>query len=174
MNLETALLIVPPPEIQAFAAPLRERYTPLSFVQGPAHLTLFFPFVPPEAVEDTIESLTAVCAQVPSFPLTLDRYGRFETTHFLQPADPQELIELHRRLSALVPGYPPYDGEYGPDLFPHLTLAQCETKAEADAVQLPPTPSLSFTVDRLHLYLGPPEQRVPWVPVAIIHLRGHP
>lgn len=170
MNLETSLLILPPPEVQAFAAPLREKYSPVSFVQGPAHLTLFYPFVEPNNVETALRSLYEICKVVDPFEVTLDRYDRFATTHLLVPSNPEPIKSLHEYLFDEFPQYPPYDGIYGTKLVPHLTLATFQTQDEADKLQLPPPPEFSFMIRNLYLYLGPSNERIPWIPVAIISL----
>jgi 2'-5' RNA ligase len=168
MTIETSLLIIPPYDVQAFAAPLRERFAPLSFAQGPAHLTLFYPFVPATDVAPTIEHLSSLCAGIPSFDVTLDRYGRFPGSVYLQPKDPSAIQSLHRRLLEAFPGHLPYQGAFGEDLIPHLTLAY--HPGDSDALVLPPPASFTFTVDRLHLYAGDPELRAAWVPLAILTL----
>jgi hypothetical protein len=68
MALETALLIVPPKPVQVFSFPLRERYDTEAFDNSvPAHLTLLYPFVPPDQIEATVDKLKNVCADVPPF-----------------------------------------------------------------------------------------------------------
>jgi 2'-5' RNA ligase len=170
IDLQSSLLIVPPPEVQIFAAPLREKYAVESFCQGPAHITLFFPFVEPDRIPGALQLIKEICGAISPFVLTLDHYGRFQTAHFLALADEEPLLSLHKALMNKFPDYPPYEGKYGPSLTPHLTLASQETEELADAVILPPLPSFTFTVDRLHLYLGPAEERVPWIPIAITPL----
>ncbi|MCZ6528771.1 MAG: 2'-5' RNA ligase family protein, partial [Chloroflexi bacterium] len=62
MELESALLIIPPKPVQAFAYPLREEYDPDSFAKVPAHFTIFFPFVPPDQSNEAAEALGPICA----------------------------------------------------------------------------------------------------------------
>jgi len=168
MAIETALLIVPPHDVQAFAARLRERYAALSFAQGPAHVTLFYPFAPPLEVPQALERLTSLCATVSAFDLTLDRYGRFPNAVYLEPHEPSSILKLHRILLEAFPAYPPYQGAFGTALVPHLTLAH-DIEDTAD-VPLPPAPSFTFTVDRLHLYAGDPQVRAAWVALAVFPL----
>ncbi len=170
MELQTSLLIVPPYEVQAFAAPLRQRYASDSFMQGPAHITLFYPFVPPEQAPSATINLISLCSAIAPLDLTLDRYGQFESTYFLAPSDPSAIISLHRQLLSAFPDYPPYEGEHGRDLVPHLTLAHNDSPSEMAQIILPPTPTFSFTVDRIYLYLGPSEGNIPWIPISIIPL----
>jgi 2'-5' RNA ligase len=172
MNVATSLLIIAPPEVQTFAAPLRQKYALDSFMQGPAHITLFFPFVPYDEIVPAANRLTELCKDVSPFQITLEQYDRFETAHFLAPSDPEPILSLHRYLLAAFPQYLPYEGEHGAELIPHLTLAHMETKQEADNIKLPPCPRFSFVVDQLCLYIGPEEGNIPWIPRAIFPLGG--
>lgn len=170
MKLQTSLLIVPPPEVQAFAAPLREKYAPVSFVQGPAHITLFYPFVEPKAIDNAIKILKPKCKLVEPFEVTLDRYKRFETAHLLTPANPESIVSLYNYLLTEFPDYPAYDGLYGANLIPHLTLASFDKKEEADQLQLPAPPNFTFSVEQLYLFVGPMDERIAWIPISIIPL----
>jgi 2'-5' RNA ligase len=170
MELESALLIVPPRNVQAFAYPIREIHDSLSFNRVPAHITLLYPFVPPEQVDDAIATLTPLCAAFPTFELTLDRYDRFEDTLFLEPSDPGQVLELYQRLIAAFPDFPLYEGEHGGELHPHMTLARFENPDEGDTIELPPTPSFTFIVNKLHLYIGSTEDEAPFIPRAVIPL----
>ena len=169
MQLETALLIVPPKPVQVFSFPIREQYDVESFKSNvPAHLTLLYPFVLPENVEAAVEKLTDLCADMSPFEVILDHYGRFEGAIFLEPADPAPIIQLHQQLSEAFPEYPVYGGEHGTGLHPHLTLARFDDPAQADTIDLPPAPSYSFNVDKIHLYLGSVEHDTPFIPRAVI------
>jgi 2'-5' RNA ligase len=171
MELETALLILPPPEVQAFAHPIRARYDPKASIQVPAHITLLYPFAPPEELETTLDRLAQVANECTSFDLTLDRYGQFEGVCFLEPSDPEPIRNLHRRLAEFFPEYPIYKGEHGDELHPHMTLARYESIEEMQRIELPPVPSFTFRIRRLHLYLGSENDNVPFIPLAVIRLR---
>jgi 2'-5' RNA ligase len=166
-TLETAVLIVPPFEVQAFAAPLRRKAMPDRWMHVPAHLTLLYPFAPPADVDDTLPRLRQVLSAHPPFNVTLDHYGRFPTALVLEPADPQPLLDLHRRLAAAFPEYPIYGGEFGHELRPHLTLAHSDDGTVLDDLVLPPAPALTFRVDRLWVYAGDSQAAVPFVPLVI-------
>jgi 2'-5' RNA ligase len=172
-ELETALLILPPREVQVFSYPLREAYdAEAAGSQLPAHITLLYPFVSPDEIEETIPRLEKLLADCPPFDLTLDRYGQFEGTIFLEPSDPEPVLELYEHLAREFPEFPIYGGEHGPDLHPHLTLARSEDPSELAAVKLPPEPSFTFTVRKIHLYLGSEDSHIPFVPRAVIPLGG--
>lgn len=166
-TLETAVLILPSFEVQAFAAPLRRKAMPDRWMHVPAHLTLLYPFAPPGEVDGALPRLRDAMASVAPFDVTLDRYGRFPTALVLEPSDPRPLLDLHRRLAAAFPEFPIYGGEFGHELRPHLTLAHSEDGAGLNDLVLPPAPAFTFRVDRLWVYAGDPQAAVPFVPLAI-------
>lgn len=170
MEIENALLIVPPRMVQAFAYPLRECYDTASFERVPAHITLLYPFVSPDEIDEAIERLTPICAGFPQFELTLDRYGRFSDTLFLEPTNPEKILDLYKLLVAAFPDYPLYEGNHSREFKPHVTLARFDDPAEGDAIELPPTPSFTFTVKQLHIYVGSTEDDVPFIPRALVPL----
>jgi len=173
MALETALLIVPPKEVQVFSYPLRAEYDAQAFDNKlPAHITLLYPFVPPEQVDPTIATLEKVCKRITAFETSLDRYGHFEGAIFLEPSDPEPILALYRRLADEFPDYPVYGGEHGSELHPHLTLARFENDTDVSGIELPPAPSFTFLVDKIHLYLGSTEDDTPFIPRAVIPLSG--
>jgi 2'-5' RNA ligase len=174
MAVQSAVLIVPPHSVQAFAAPLRRRFQPDTWMHIPAHITLLVPFAPPERLDDAVHRLEGALAKAPPFRVTLDHYGRFPKATFLEPREPQPILDLYRRLAAAFPEYPVYEGEYGRDLSPHLTLARFETESDVRAFTMPPAPTLTFTVDRLTVYTGSPDEPIPFVPQAVLPLRGRP
>lgn len=169
-TLETAVLIVPPFEVQAFAAPLRRKSMPDRWMHVPAHLTLLYPFAPPAEVDGALPRLRQALSSLPPFDVTLDRYGRFPTAIVLEPADAQPLLNLHRRLAAAFPEYPIYGGEFGHELRPHLTLAHSEDGSGLHDLILPPAPAFTFRVDRLFVYAGDPQAAVPFVPLTVVSL----
>jgi len=172
-NLETAVLILPPFEVQRFAAPIRRASMPDRWMQVPAHITLLYPFAPPAEIDGAVPRLRHALADVEPFDVTLDRYGQFPNAVFLESADPRALLELHHRLTAAFPEYPIYGGEFGRAIRPHLTLVQSEDESRPPELILPPAPSFTFRVDRLFVYAGDPQAAVPFVPLAVAPL-GQP
>ena len=169
MELESALLIIPPRPVQAFAYPFREEYDPQSFAKVPAHITLLYPFVAADEVEAAAGKLAAIVGKHSAFEVTLDHYGQTKDTLFLEPADPEPLISLY---ASLADAYPTF--ALPPRTFrPHLTLARFDPGADGDQIELPAEPSFSFTVDKIHIYVGAPEDLdAPYIPRAVIPLGG--
>lgn len=172
-DLETAVLIIAPFEVQRFAAPVRRQAMPERWMQVPAHLTLLYPFAPPDEVHRAMPRLRQALAETEPFEVTLDHYGTFPNVVFLEPADPQPLIRLHHHLAAAFPEYPIYGGEFGPTFHPHLTLAHSDNDAPLPPLTLPPAPSFTFPIDRVFVFVGDPQVAVPYVPLAAARL-GRP
>jgi 2'-5' RNA ligase len=172
-DLETAVLILPPLEVQRFAAPIRRQAMPERWMQVPAHLTLLYPFATPAEVDRMMPRLHQALEAIPPFDVTLDHYGRFPNAIFLEPAEPQPLLDLHRHLAAAFPEYPIYGGEFGHAFRPHLTLAHSEAESSPPDLVLPPAPSFTFRIDRVFVFVGDPLAAVPYVPLAAA-LLGRP
>jgi len=162
VEFESALLIIPPKPVQAFAYSLREEYDPDSFAKVPAHFTIFYPFVPAETSDEAAEVLGPICAQHSPFDVNLERYGQFDEVVFLEPSDPEPLIELYRSLAEAYPDYA--RGDY----HPHLTLGRAKDPSQ---IPLPDPPSFAFQVDSIRIYVGSPEdQTAPYIPRLTIPL----
>jgi 2'-5' RNA ligase len=102
----------------------------------PAHVTVLFPFVPAEEIDDALlEELRGLFAGFEPFGLTLPRLARFPTTLYLDPEPAGPFRELTRAVVERWPEHQPYEGEFD-EVVPHLTVAQGEKElldaAEAD------------------------------------------
>ena len=153
--MESALLIIAPKPVQAFAYPLREEYDPKSFAKVPAHITLFYPFVPAALAEEEGGKLESICGKFSPFEVTLDHYTRLDDAMALEPAEPEPILALYQ---ALAKAYPDYSRA---DYRPHLTLARA---SDPSSIPLPEPPSFTFRVDKLHLYVGLPDDVAPFIP----------
>jgi hypothetical protein len=104
-------LIVAVPEADAF-------YRPGNGV--PAHVTILFPFLEPEAIDEDV--LAALFAPFPAFEFTLDRFERFEDgTPWLHPSPPTRLVDLSAAVWQRFPDCAPYDGAFD-EIIPHVTV----------------------------------------------------
>ena len=151
MELESALLIIPPQPVQAFSYALREEYDPESFARVPAHFTIFYPFVEAEQSDEAAEVLGPICSKHAPFDVTLERYGLFEDAVFLEPSDPGPLTALYKSLSEAYPDYARRD------YHPHLTLGRAKDPSQ---IPVPDPPSFTFLVDSIRIYVGSPEDQV--------------
>jgi 2'-5' RNA ligase len=101
-------------------------------VEGFAHVTLLFPFVPAEELTpEIVDRVRAQLAGTAPLDLRFERTGRFPGVAYLALADPAPVNALIATLAAAWPAYPPYGGVYR-EVIPHLTLAHVED-ADADA-----------------------------------------
>jgi 2'-5' RNA ligase len=171
-NLTTAVLIMMPPPIQKIAVPLIAEHARDILNWYPAHLTLFFPFVPFTQLEEACAKLRAICADIAPLSITLDGYNHFPNATFMQPADPTSIQALFHRLFEHFPDCPPYEGAYGNDLHPHVTIAHHENETERLQIALPAYPPQTFIVDRLHVGYGSQEVPLPFVTHDVIPLGG--
>ena len=93
----TALVVVVP-EAEPLVGEWRERYDNAS-LGIPAHVTLLFPFVSTEVVDDALlEELRALFATQPSFSFSLPRVARFPDVAWLAPVPDAPF----RRLTELI------------------------------------------------------------------------
>jgi 2'-5' RNA ligase len=133
--LETAVAIVlddARPQLE----PVRVEFHAQSVAAGiPLHVTLLYPFVPSEQLDDRIvAALSDFFARRAWFTLTLVGIAEFPRVVYADPEPRDELDAMMRGLWEQFPDYPPYEGEIA-DPVPHATLAELEQDAsQADIV----------------------------------------
>lgn len=136
-------LIVAVPEVAAVIDPWLERTAVAKPSRGvPAHVTILFPFVPANAIDDgLLEELTAIFARFPVLEFALRRIRRFPEVLYLAPEPPEPFVSLTETVFASYPEYPPYGGELG-SIIPHVTAAEGRAddldRAEADIAPMLP------------------------------------
>jgi 2'-5' RNA ligase len=142
----------------------------------PAHITLIYPFLPPEAIDDhVLAALHTIAAAEPRFDLALDRVGWFgDTVVWLAPHPARPFIALTEALAARFPQAPPYGGAVD-ETIPHLTIGHDHPRAELEAAAEAVTAHLPIvtTVAAFRLIAGIPEPGGPWHPVADLPLGQH-
>jgi hypothetical protein len=124
---------------------------------GHAHITALGPFdpAPPREALDTIGAIAASTAPV---GVRLERLAQFPNGIIHLVPDPDDALrDLTARLVAAFPGWPPYGGEFGDDVRPHLTVDAASGSAP-DPVDLASTALLladvvpvDVVLDRLQL-----------------------
>ncbi len=171
MDYTSAVVIIAPLPVQAFAVPLMRQYSFEGIMRVPAHITVLFPFVPLDDLDTAAETLRALCADVPPFDVTLDGYGHFPTIAYLKPANPAPIKAVFQRIRAQFPQYPPYRGVFGSDdITPHMTVGEFRSEIERAQAELPHYDLITFTVQRLHLICGVEHQPIPWITHDVIPL----
>jgi 2'-5' RNA ligase len=157
VNWGQTVLAVPVPPLEEV---VRERtaFYDASFLSADpdfvhAHITLLAPWVERPAAADIAEVARITEAADP-FDVKLTQVGEFPGgVLYLRPEPDGPLRELTSRVVAAFPDYPPYGGQYGDDLIPHLTLDRrsatvTPATVHASVARLLP---LTVTIDRVDL-----------------------
>jgi 2'-5' RNA ligase len=113
-------LIVPVPEAEPFVAGLRLRHDPMAALGVPAHVTVLFPFAPPDDVDE--EGVAALAAAHGAFAFELAAVRRFgDEVTYLAPEPAAPFSALTDAVVGRWPAYPPYEGVHD-EVIPHLTV----------------------------------------------------
>ena len=123
-RFESALL-VPVPSAAAAVDALRRRLDPSAVWGVPVHVTILYPFLPPEGLDaNIVADLEILFRTVPSFRFELRTVNWFGTTVLWLAPDPDTPFrELTRLVTTRWPDLPPYGGEVS-DPVPHLTVGE--------------------------------------------------
>lgn len=115
-------LIVAVPEAEAAVGALRLEHDSSAALGVPAHVTILFPFVPPERIDEA--ALRVVFASRPGFDFALDRVERFDGgLVWLHPEPSEPFAALTKLVSSVWPDHPPYEGVHD-TVIPHLTVSE--------------------------------------------------
>jgi 2'-5' RNA ligase len=116
-------LVVPVPEAEPVVGAHRARLDASAPLGAPAHVTVLFPFVPADEVDDDVlERVTRVVGAVPRFGYAFRRTAWFDDrVLWLAPDDDGPFRELTHRVWAAFPDHPPFEGGFD-DVVPHLTV----------------------------------------------------
>lgn len=133
---ETALVIVPPPDICAYADHYRKLYMPEEVEKIEPHITVAVPFVPANmlgAVEARLRGALAKCAPT---RLSLRGFDMFRDTGvlYIRLAHPERVRAIYHAVLAEFPEYPIYGGQFGEEFTPHLTVGRFSDRAELERV----------------------------------------
>jgi len=116
-------LVVAVPEAEPVVGAHRTRLDASAALGAPAHVTVLFPFMPQERVDDNVlERVTRVVGAVPRFGYTFRKTAWFDDrVLWLAPDDDGPFRELTQRVWREFPDHPPFEGEFD-DVVPHLTI----------------------------------------------------
>jgi 2'-5' RNA ligase len=166
---ETAVLVLVP-EVEAAVAEHRAVLDMAASWGVPAHLSVVYPFVPPDDVDDAVLArLAAAVGTVPAFDCVFARTDRFgDDVLWLAPEPEAPFRELTRAVVAAFPTHLPYGGVHGEPV-PHLTVGELRLGStdELAAVERAVREHLPIRarIDRAVLLAGRPEPDS-WRPVA--------
>ncbi len=147
-------LIVPVPEAEPLVCAWRERYDDSARTGVPAHITLLYPFLPPEEITPAdLERLKALFASAPPMRFRLAAARRFPRGVLYLAPEPEEFLRgLTRRIWAQYPQRPPYGGAFE-HVVPHLTVAQAQDHAVLDEVEAAVAPGLPVAAEATEAWL---------------------
>lgn len=117
----TALIIEAP--VSATLTALRQEFAADTRFDVPPHLTVLFPFVPAEILDDVVtENLARTFCGMRQFDFSLTRTGWFgEEVLWLAPESPAPFSELTAAVARMFPAYPPCGGLHDGSV-PHATV----------------------------------------------------
>jgi len=162
---ESAVLVLVP-AAEVVVASHRAGLDDAAALGVPAHVTVLYPFVPPERTDDAvISALGAAVRSVTAFDVTFRRLRWFDrSVLWLAPEPAEPFAALTAAVRGAFPGYLPYGGAHA-DLVHHLTVGQgkpagtMESAARAIEPRLPVTARVNAAV-LMHGSLEPDSWRV--------------
>lgn len=126
---ETAL-VVEVPEAEPLVSEWRAKHDWSAQHGVPAHITLLYPFVPTEKVDEALfADLRELFAAHAAFSFALPRVARFPEVAWLAPLPDEPFRHLIAAIVARYPDYPPYEGIHE-EVIPHLTVAEGDTELQ--------------------------------------------
>lgn len=123
---------MPVPEAEPAVARLRLEHDPMARLGVPAHITVHFPFAPPERIDEAAVGALVAAHAAFAYELASVEYFDDDVT-YLAPVPAEPFAALTRAVAERWPAYPPYEGAFE-TVIPHLTVG--ETNLELD-VPLP-------------------------------------
>jgi 2'-5' RNA ligase len=115
-------LIIAVPEAEPHVAELRLAHDRSAALDVPAHVTILFPFAPPELVDEV--AVAELVASFPAFAFELASVEHFDdSVTYLAPTPAEPFAELTQRLAERWPDYQPYEGVHD-EVIPHLTVGE--------------------------------------------------
>ena len=148
----TALVLLAP-ELEPLVSRWRADLDPSARRGVPAHLSVLYPWVPADALDDELlADLTDLAAAHAPVALRFDGFDRFAHTLWLDPVPAEPLQALTLAVAARWPDYPPYEGKF--DLVvPHPTVADSVDPDDLAHVVSDVAPQLPVETTLTHLTL---------------------
>ncbi len=117
-------LVVLVPEAEAVVKPFRDRHDPSAAAGMPAHITLLYPFKPPDEIDEILlDGLRQCFTRFAPIQFALSSIRRFPVeVLYLAPEPDEPFRQLTLAIWDRYPETPPYGGKW-PDIVPHLSVA---------------------------------------------------
>jgi 2'-5' RNA ligase len=143
-------LIVAVPEAEPLVGKWRAKHDWSAQHGVPAHITLLFPFMPVEEVdEQLLGELRDLFASRPAFTFRLPRVARFPEVAWLAPEPAKPFNDLIELIASRYPEYPPYEGIHD-EVIPHLTIAEGGAELQ-DEIEAALSPNLPLEAEALEV-----------------------
>jgi 2'-5' RNA ligase len=166
---ETALL-VPVAAAEPLVRKHRLALDPVAPLGVPAHITVLYPFVPPDEVDQSVcDAITDVLAGFSAFDFALTSVETFpDGVLFLAPEPAEPFAAITGALAGRWPEHPPYGGVFT-SVVPHLSVAMADgASATALEAELNGGLPVHAHADAVWLMEGQPEDR--WAIRAVFPL----
>ena len=133
MPFESALVVLIP-EAESLVKSFRDQYDPSAAVGVPAHVTILYPFKPPdELTADVITTLQDLISRQPGFNVSFQELQEFPDILYLAPIPAEPFRHLTEIVAGRYPETPPYGGTFS-EIIPHLTVAQASELQRLDEI----------------------------------------
>lgn len=166
---ETALL-VPVAAAEPLVRKHRVALDPVAPLGVPAHITVLYPFIPPDQVDQAVcDEITDVLVGFSTFEFSLTSVRTFpEGVLYLTPEPAAPFASITHALTNRWPDYQPYGGSYS-EIVPHLTVTAADgASVPALEAELNGGLPLHTRADAVWLMEGQPEDR--WAIRAVFPL----
>lgn len=156
---EESAVVVRIQEAEAVVGSHRSRLDPAQAWGVPAHVTVLYPFVPPDELsQDIFEMLGRALTPVDAFDGTLSQTAWFgEEVLWLAPTPDLPFRRLTQAVWDAFPDFPPYEGAHD-DVIPHLTVGKTPHASVEDLRaaerDLAPCLPIPYRVDRVTVMSG--------------------
>ena len=118
-----SVLIIKVPDAELAVRRHRERLDASAPLGIPAHITVLFPFMPPQTLDTAVlTELERLFAAVSGFSFQLDHTDWFgDDVLWLAPRAPGPFRALTQHVFGAFPAFPPFEGQFD-EVVPHLTI----------------------------------------------------
>jgi 2'-5' RNA ligase len=139
-------LIIAVPQAEPVVRPWRTE-AELAAARGiPAHITVLFPFLDYELIDDRVlGDLARIVAAHQAFEVQFLECRRFPGVLYLAPVPDAGLTALTQDIARRWPEAPPYEGKFD-EVVPHLTVAYDQGQGHFDLVEREVSAQLPFSV----------------------------
>jgi hypothetical protein len=131
---ETGLIVVVP-EVAELVGPVRDAFDPYAGIGVPPHITVLYPFVPPDILtDDVVDEVARIVERFAPFDYELTHLAEFEgSVFYLAPEPAEPFVVITHALWDRFPDHPPFGGRFE-TIVPHLSVAGMPFGATREAV----------------------------------------